>query len=60
MFGPFVSGTVIRLFEILKMFYLRMGWDGWMDGWIGYQKNPLNFLLSEYVEDVYIYLYVYL
>ena len=28
-FGPLFSGAVIRLFEILKMFYLRMGW---MDG----------------------------
>ena len=38
--GPFVSKAVIRLFEILQMFYLRMGWMG-RDGC--YTKNVLHF-----------------
>ena len=42
----------------LKMFYLRMGWDGWMDGWTEYQKCPLIFfILCGYIDYVYDYLH---
>ena len=37
------------------------GWDGWMewDG-MGHQKCPsMFFILCEYIEHVYIYLYIY-
>ena len=54
--------AVIRRFEILKMFYVRMdGWMGWMewDGMDGteYQKCPsIFFILCGYIDHVYIYL----
>ena len=33
---------------------------GWMDGWMEYQKCPSNFfILCEYIEDVYTYLYIF-
>ena len=36
------------------------GWDG-MDGWTEYQKCPSNFfILCEYIEHVYTYLYIYI
>ena len=46
------------LFEILKMFYLRMDGMGW-DGWMEYQKFPSNFfILCGYIEKVYTFLYM--
>ena len=64
MFGGSKTQTMTGLFENLKMFYLMrwggMGWDGM--GWDGteYQKCPSNFfILCEYIENVYTYLYIY-
>ena len=34
--------------------------DGWMDGWMGYQKCPsIFFILCRYIDKVYTYLYRY-
>ena len=36
------------------------GWDGWMDGWTGYQKcSSILFILCRYIDHVYMYLYIY-
>ena len=61
-YWTFFSEAVIRLFEILKMFYLRvdgMGWDGM--GWdgMGYQKCPsIFFILCVYIDHICNLLYM--
>ena len=43
----------------LKMFYLRMGWDGWMDGMDGVSKVSFNFLYILLVYRILIFLLIY-
>ena len=54
------SATAIGFFQILKMFYLRMGLSDEWDGWMGVYKLSFNFCFTMTLYLLCMYLHIYL